>query len=96
MKRMKKKAVKKTIIDILKTIGFLIGGIIIIIFASYLLTLIPYWVLNALGLWETCKDVNAGVIYSVEILILAGIGLGVYLIHKLYRENLTELENKER
>lgn len=92
---MKKKAVLKTIIDVIKFVGcvvFVLGAAVGII---YLFMLAPYWVLNGLGLWEKCGDTGYGTMILIEAAVALGVYLAFRLISGLYHANLEEItQNK--
>lgn len=92
---MKKKAIIKTILDILKVLGLIIGGTIILTLALYLFAFIPYWVLNILDLWETYKDMNASIIYMIELAVILFIISMYCFISQLYCNNLEKLKNEQ-
>lgn len=92
---MKKEAVLKTIINVIKFIVcavFVVGCALGIV---YFLIFAPYWVLNSLGLWEKNADTPYGFMFAVEIAILLGAILAIWLIYALYHANLEEItQNK--
>lgn len=92
---MKKKAVLKTIIDVMKFIAcavFVLGAAVGIV---YFVVFAPYWVLNALGLWEKYADTAYGYILTIEFAIALGVYLVFCLISALYHANLEEItQNK--
>lgn len=92
---MKRKALEKTIIDIIKIIGGIIGGFAFMSIILYLFIKIPFWILNHFELFEKYADYPAGHIYIIELLIIEGIIFSICLIRKLYYKNLKELENEK-
>lgn len=86
-KNMKKKALLKTVAEVL---GIVVGGIVgmaTILGGAYLLLMIPIWIAKALGLYS----VPAFYIYGLELLgILLIIGI-VAFVRSLYTNNLEEL-----
>lgn len=90
-----KKAIIKTFLDVIKFIGcalFVVGASIGII---YLLIFTPYWVLSSLELWEKYADTPFGLMLAIEIVIVLGAVLTIWLISALYRANLKKINENE-
>jgi len=91
---LKRKALEKTVIDILNILCGIICGFILIAVGIYIFLAIPIWILDWLDLTEKYGDFPAGAIYMIEGIVIASIVFVIWFIRKLYRENLEEQEVK--
>lgn len=87
---MKKKALLKTVSDIVSTLGVSLTGIAIGAVILYLFAVIPYGVLSLFGVWERIANsaIDIFYIYLAELLII----VGVFATRTLYKSNLEDLE----
>lgn len=85
----------KTVIDIIKIVGSILGVISVMVIVAYLFLMIPLWIFNSFGLFEKYGNCDVGMIYFFELLIIVGVIFIVSFIRKLYLENLEEIENEK-
>lgn len=90
---MRKKALLKTVFDILKIISITIGIVAIIGILLILLLVIPLWVADFFGVPADFD--TAILLYGIECVVLFVVPLIVSGIRKLYLKNLEELSPKE-
>lgn len=92
---MKKKAIIKTIIDVMKFVGALFGSIVGVVLALYLFLQIPMWILNSIGITKDFADIHDTVfmimIYYIEFVILVALGIAVWFIRAIYLDHLESL-----
>lgn len=90
--QIKMKAIIKTIIDVMKFVGALLGFLMGAVLALYLYVKIPVWILNSAGITEHFVDVrdtgSMTIIYFVEFAILCILVIAVLAIRAVYLNNL--------
>lgn len=92
---MKKKAVEKTIIQLLKIVGGIVGAYYAFMGTIYLLMAIPVWIVDVFGLYEKYEDYPFVYFLGIELIVILVLIVGIAGIRNLYKNNLENIREEE-